>query len=70
MHTLALADGDCGLGVCGCGSHALLDLAGHGKESLLDVGGALRRGLEEWDTEAVGEFLCMLSDGDLGCTTA
>lgn len=57
LHTLALADGDCGLGVGSCGTHALLDLAGHGKESLLDVGGALCRGLEEWNAEAVCELL-------------
>ena len=57
LDALALPDGDCGLGVGGCGSHALLDLAGHGQESLLDVGGALCGGLEEWDAKAVCEFL-------------
>jgi hypothetical protein len=62
LHTLALADGDCGLGVGGCGAHALLDLAGHGKESLLDVGSALCGRLEEWDAEAVCELLMMLLD--------
>lgn len=38
-------------------THALLDLASHGQESLLDVAGVLGRGLEEWDAQAVGEFL-------------
>jgi hypothetical protein len=62
LHTLALTDGDCGLGVGGCGTHALLDLTGHGKESLLDVGGALRRRLEKGDAEAVSELLIVLLD--------
>ena len=62
LHTLALPNGNCGLGVGGCGTHALLDLAGHGKESLLDVGGALCGGLKEGDAEAVCELLCILSD--------
>jgi hypothetical protein len=57
LDALALPDGDCGLGVGGCGAHALLDLAGHGQESLLDVGGALRGSLEEGDAEAVCELL-------------
>lgn len=38
-------------------THALLDLAGHGQEGLLDVAGVLGRRLEEGDAEAVGEFL-------------
>lgn len=39
---LALANLYAGLSVVGgCGSHALLDLAGHGEESLLDVAGIL-----------------------------
>ncbi len=42
-------------------AHALLDLARHGKESLLDVAGVLGRGLEEGDSQAVGEFLCAMS---------
>ena len=55
---LALADLYAGLGVVGgCGAHALLDLAGHGEESLLDVAGVLGRGLEEGDSEGVGKFL-------------
>jgi hypothetical protein len=62
LHTLALADRDCGLGVGGCGTHALLDLAGHGKESLLDVGSALCGGLEEGNAETVCEFLMLLLD--------
>lgn len=43
--------------VRGRASHALLDLAGHGQESLLDVAGILGRGLEEGDAQAVGELL-------------
>jgi hypothetical protein len=35
----------------------VLDLLGHGKESLLDVGGVLGRGLEEGDAELVGKAL-------------
>lgn len=35
----------------------VLDLLGHGKESLLDVGGVLGRGLEEGDAELVGKGL-------------
>ena len=55
---LALANLHAGLGVVSRrGTHALLDLAGHGQESLLDVAGVLRRGLEEGDAEAVGELL-------------
>lgn len=49
---------DTGLGVGrGLGTHALLDLAGHGQESLLDVRGVLGRGLKEGDSQAVGELL-------------
>jgi hypothetical protein len=48
---------DGGLVVDGCVAHALLDLAGHGKESLLNVVGVLGRGLKEWDSQAVGELL-------------
>ena len=49
---------DTGLGVGrGLGTHTLLDLAGHGQESLLNVGGVLGRGLEEGDAQAVGELL-------------
>lgn len=38
-------------------AHALLDLAGHGKESLLDVAGVLGGGLEEGNAQAIGELL-------------
>ena len=49
---------DTRLGVCGSlRSHTLLDLAGHGQESLLDVGGVLGRSLEEGNSEAVSELL-------------
>lgn len=55
---LALADLHARLGVVSrCGAHALLDLAGHGQEGLLDVAGVLCGGLEEGDSEAVGELL-------------
>lgn len=57
-NTLALADLDTRLSVVGCCSaHALLDLAGHGQESLLDVAGILCGGLEERNAEAVSELL-------------
>lgn len=57
LYALALPDGHCGLGVGrGC-AHALLDLAGHGQEGLLDVGCALGRSLEEGNAEAVCKFL-------------
>ena len=55
---MALADLHARLGVVGCGgSHALLDLAGHGQEGLFNVAGVLGGGLEEGDAEAVSEFL-------------
>lgn len=55
---LALADLDGGFRVVGGGgAHALLDLAGHGQESLLDVAGVLGRGLEEGDSQAVSKLL-------------
>ena len=41
IHTLSLSDLNCWLVVCGCGSHSLLNLAGHGQEGLLDVAGVL-----------------------------
>lgn len=57
-HAVAGADLDVWLGVVGgCSSHALLDLPGHGQESLLDVAGVLGRSLEEWDAQAVSELL-------------
>ena len=40
-----------------CRDSPVLDLLGHGQESLLDVGSVLSRGLEEWDIQLVGEFL-------------
>ena len=60
---LALADLHAGLGVVGRrGTHALLDLAGHGQESLLDVAGVLGGSLEERNAQAVGEFLVVWLD--------
>lgn len=48
---MAGGDVDTGFRVVGGdgAAHALLDLAGHGKESLLDIAGVLGRGLEEGD---------------------
>jgi hypothetical protein len=57
LDALSLPDGDCRLVVDGVRAHALLDLSGHGQESLFDVRGALCGGLEEGDSEAVGELL-------------
>jgi hypothetical protein len=57
LHALALADLHGGLVVDGGVAHALLDLAGHGQEGLLDVAGVLGGGLEEGDAEAVCELL-------------
>lgn len=55
---MTLADLHGRLSVVGGGSaHTLLDLPGHSQESLLDIAGVLGRGLEEWNTQAVGEFL-------------
>lgn len=42
-------------------AHALLDLACHGQECLLDILCILGRCLEEWDAEAVCEFLIAVS---------
>lgn len=62
-YSLALADLDAGFRVVGsCGAHALLDLSGHGQEGLFDIAGVLGRGLEEWDAQAVGEFLGKVSN--------
>lgn len=47
---------------CRLRTHPLLDLAGHGQESLLDIGGILGRGLEEGNSEAVGELLMCMSE--------
>jgi hypothetical protein len=57
LHALTLADLHGRLVVNGGVAHALLDLAGHGQEGLLDIAGVLGRGLEEGDAEAVCEFL-------------
>lgn len=57
LHALSAADLHRGLVVGGGGAHPLLDLAGHGQEGLLDVAGVLGGGLQEWDAEAVSEFL-------------
>lgn len=51
VDALALANVDGGLVVDSCVAHALLDLASHGQECLLDVGGVLGRGLEEGDAD-------------------
>lgn len=57
LDSLSTRDLNGWLVVGGGRAHALLDLTGHGQESLLDVGGVLGGGLEEWDTEVVGEVL-------------
>ena len=57
VDALALADVDCGLVVDGCVAHALLDLASHGQECLLDIGGVLGRGFEEGNADRVGKLL-------------
>ena len=55
---MARANLDVGLRVGGRrGSHPLLDLAGHCQEGLLDVAGVLGGCLEEWNSQAVSEFL-------------
>ena len=57
LYTLSLSDLHCWLIVCSCGPHTFLDLTGHSQESLLDVACVLCWGFEEWDTEAISEFL-------------
>ena len=57
LHSLALSDINSGLVVDGGGSHAFLDLAGHGQKGLFDIGGVLCGGLKERDSKAIGEFL-------------
>jgi hypothetical protein len=73
LHALTLTNRNGRLGVGGGGAHALLDLAGHGQEGLLDVGSALCGGLEEWNAEAVCEFLYQRLESSHGrgspCTT-
>lgn len=57
LNALAATDLYRGLVVgSGC-AHPLLDLASHGQEGLLDVAGVLGGRLQEWDAEAVSEFL-------------
>jgi hypothetical protein len=58
---LALADLNCGLVVDGGGAHSLLDLSGHGQEGLFDVRGILGGCFQEGDTNAVCEFLHIVS---------
>jgi hypothetical protein len=57
LHTLSLSDGHSGLVVDGCGTHALLNLAGHGQERLLNIGCTLRRRFQEGNAKAVRKFL-------------
>ena len=57
LNALAAADLHGWLVVGGGRAHALLDLAGHGEESLLDVRGVLSGGLEEWNAEVIGQVL-------------
>jgi hypothetical protein len=52
---LSLVSGSSGLSL-----HSGLDLAGHGKESLFDVGGGLGRSFEELNSKAIGEFFALL----------
>ena len=40
-----------------CSAHTVLDLLGHRHERLLDIGGALSRGLQEGNCELVGKLL-------------
>jgi hypothetical protein len=46
------------------GLHTCLDLAGHGKESLFNICGSLRRGFEELNTERICKLLSLLSRND------
>lgn len=57
LHTLTLTDLYSRLIVHGRVTHALLDLAGHRQEGLLDVASVLCRSFEERDAEAVCKFL-------------
>jgi hypothetical protein len=41
--------------------HASLDLTGHGKESLFDIGRSLRRSFKKFDSEAISKFFSLLS---------
>ena len=51
-------------GGAGLGLHSGLDLAGHGKEGLLDVGRGLGGGFEEFNAETVGKLLALLGRND------
>ena len=44
----------------GSGLHSGLDLAGHGQERLLHVGGVLRGSFDELDTQRISEFLSLI----------
>lgn len=57
LDALALAHLHSRLIVHGGRSHALLDLPCHRQEGLLHIRSVLGRGLEEGDSEAVGELL-------------
>jgi len=57
-------EGFSSLGCGGLGLHSCLDLAGHGQESLLNIGGGLGRSLEEFNSKRVGEFLALLRRDD------
>ena len=57
LHSLTLPDINSGLVVDGGGSHAFLDLAGHGQKGLFDIGGVFCGRLEERDSKAISEFL-------------
>ena len=46
------------------GLHTRLDLAGHGEESLFNIGGSLGRSFKELNTERVRELLSLLSRHD------
>lgn len=58
---MASANVDRGLVVDRGVAHTLLDLTGHGQESLLDVGGVLCRSLQEWNAERISKLLVSLS---------
>jgi hypothetical protein len=44
--------------------HPSLDLACHGQECLLNIGGSLRRSLQKLDTKSISEFLSHFSGND------
>jgi hypothetical protein len=61
LDALSLPNGNRRLVVDSGSPHALLNLACHGQERLLDVRGALRGRLEERNTEAISKFLYIWS---------